>query len=191
MISHEWLGIIAGALYIGGAMGMYIYSVLKGETKPNRVTWWILGLITIVVVLSYHGVGARETLWLPVAYAIGFLSIGALSLKYGDGPFVLNTLDRVVLLGGVISIVVYWFAHSPGFSLLLVTITEGIALAPTAIKAYRSPMTESRTAWTVGTIASVVNLFAITEWSLAIAGYPMWIFLSNSFVLYFLFCRRA
>lgn len=178
-------GALAGILLVP-AFGLYVFSIIKRTTKPNRVTWWILALISTVVVLSYHGVGARNTIWLPIAYAAGYIFIALLSLKYGDGPFSLSILDRVSLAGGVVSAVAYWFAQSPQLALLLSVLTEFIALVPTAVKSYEKPETEDRWAWIIGTIASLVNLFAIGEWSLGIAGYPIWVFLSNAVITSFI-----
>lgn len=185
MALQEVFGVLAGILALP-ALGLYVYSILKYKTRPNRVTWWILALISTVVVLSYYGVGARDTLWLPIAYAASYACIGLLSLKYGDGPVSLSTIDRVALVGGMISIAIYWFAQLPLLALFLIALTEFIALVPTAVKSYFSPGTESHSAWIIGTVASFVNLFAISTWSLEIAAYPIWVFISNALILYFL-----
>ena len=184
------LGIFAGALIVP-TIGFYVAGILRGTTRPNRVTWWILALISAVVVFSYHDVGAWDTLWLPIAYTISYVVIGLLSFKYGDGPFTLSTLDRVALVGGIASVIAYAFAQSPALALLLSTLSEAIALFPTAVKAYKNPETEDRTAWIIGTTASVINLFAIAEWSLEIAAYPIWVFVSNALIVYFLVRTRV
>lgn len=189
MSFQYFLGMFAGLLLIPTTI-VYIRSILQGETKPNRVTWWILALITVVVVLSSYSAGARETLWLPVAYALGYICIGIFSIRYGDGPFTLSTLDRVALVGGIASAIAYVIAQSPLVALFLSALSEFIALTPTAVKSYTNPETESRTAWIIGTTASFINLLAIGTWSLGIAAYPIWIFLSNLIIVYFLIRTR-
>lgn len=185
MAYQELFGIVAGVLSIP-MLGLYIFAILKGTTKPNRVTWWILSLVSIAVLLSYHDLGARDTLWLPIVYTLGYVCTAILSLKYGDGPFSLSTLDRAALGGGIVSVALYWFAEAPLLALFFGVLTECIALIPTAVKSYTNPETEDYPAWMLGTIASLINLFAISEWSLAIAGYPVWVFVSNAFIVYFL-----
>lgn len=189
MTLQEVFGILAGILTLP-AFGLYVYSILNRETKPNRVTWWVLALLSTVIVFSYYEVGARDTLWLPITYAASFTCIGLLSLKYGDGPVSLSTIDRVTLVGGAVGAAIYWFAQLPLLALFSSILTEFIALTPTAIKSYTNPETESRSAWIIGTIASFVNLFAISTWSPEIAAYPIWVFVSNALIMYFLIRKR-
>jgi hypothetical protein len=189
MILHGVLGIMAGILLIP-AFAIYVFSIFKGETRPNRATWWILALISTIAVFSYHGLGARDTIWLPIAYAAGYACIALLSLAYGDGPFSLSFLDRISLAGGLAGAIMYWLIDSPLLALLMVTLTELVALLPTATKSYSNPESENRYAWLLGTLASLLNIFAIGEWSFGIAAYPLWVFASNAVITYFLLRKK-
>ena len=184
------LGILAGLLSLP-ALGFYVWGILRHETKPNRVTWWVFAFISIAVILSYRGVGAWDTLWLPITYALSYVCIGVLSIKYGDGQFSLSWLDRAALIGGIASVIAYCLVSSPLLALFLAMLSEFIAMIPTAIKSYTNPETEDRTAWIIGTLASFVNVLAIGEWSLGIAAYPVWAVASNALIVYLLIRKRV
>jgi hypothetical protein len=61
MINAETIGIIAGIISFS-AYFLYIATTIYGKTKPNRVTWWILTLIGLLIASSYYVSGARASI---------------------------------------------------------------------------------------------------------------------------------
>ena len=190
MTIQAFFGIAAGVLELG-ACGIYIRSILQGGTKPDRVTWWVLALVSAMITASYWASGARETIWLPAAYAVSFLAIALLSLKYGEGPVTLNLIDRVSLVGALASAVVWWSFKSPVPALFMNICTEFIGLLPTINKSYLRPWTESKASWILATIASLLNVLAIGEWTIIIATYPVYVFITNAVIAYFIVTPRT
>lgn len=166
---------------------VYVRDILHGETRPDRVTWWILALLSSCIAATYRDVGAGDTIWLPVGYALGFAVIAVLSVRYGDGPFHLSALDRVCLGGALTSLMVWLWCDAAELALMGVVLVDFIALVPTLTKAYRHPTTESRAAWIVTTVAAALNLLAVTEWTVTIGTYPIYVFLTNLFATALLF----
>ncbi len=185
MSIQELFGIAAGALELL-SLPIYIRSILNKETKPNRVTWWVLALVSGMIAASYFASGARETAWLPSVYAFCMLAVAVLSLKYGEGPLRLNILDRVSLVGALLSALVWWLVRSPLPTLFMNICTEFIGLVPTINKTYRRPWTESKAAWIIGTVAALLNVFAISEWTVAIALYPIYVLSTSLIITYFI-----
>lgn len=183
-------GIAAGVLEFA-SVAVYIRSILKKETLPNRVTWWILALVSGMITASYWASGARETIWLPVAYTTSFIVIGLLSVKYGDGPITLNLLDRACLVGALVSAFIWWFFDSPALALYMNIVIDFIALIPTARKAYMRPRTESKGSWIIAAIASFLNVLAIERWIFVIAAYPIYVCIMNTLITYFIVRRKT
>lgn len=180
---HYILGLAAGLLQ-ATALPIYVRDIFRGGTKPSKVTWWVLAFLNAILAASYYAAGARATIWIPIVYAAGFLLIAILSIKYGEGKW--TTFDRVCLGGAVAAGFVLWFAHSPQLALYTTVIIDFFGLLPTIIKSYRQPHTENRTSWTIATLASVLNVFAIETWTVAIALYPLYVVITNSVVVYFI-----
>ncbi|HEV2560725.1 MAG TPA: hypothetical protein VGT78_01165 [Rhizomicrobium sp.] len=183
------LGVLAGGLSLVSS-ALYARSIFLGTTKPNRVTWWIVTLVSACIVASYWDVGARETLYLPIAYTISFLGIALISLWYGDGSPKLGPLDGVCLLGALTSASIWAFSSSPGLALGMAIGTEFIGLIPTIYKSYGRPASEDRSAWLLATFASFLNVLALTSWRPALSAYPIYVFTTNFFVLTLLFWPR-
>ncbi len=175
---QAFFGIAAGVLALLPCP-FYIQGILRGDTKPDRVTWWILALISGMIAASSWASGARDTVWFPAAYTLSFTIIALFSLKYGDGPFHLHLLDRVCLVLALVSAALWWSLEAPFLSLLMNICTECIALLPTMVKAYQRPWTEEKRAWVITTLASMLNLLAVTSWSLAIVLYPVYALITN------------
>jgi len=190
MLSIQALfGITAGVLELASC-AVYIASILRGKTRPNRVTWWILALVSAMITASYYASGARETIWLPAVYTTCFVVIGLLSLKFGDGPIVLSFLDRVCLIGAIASALIWWFFNSAVLALYMNIIIDFIGLVPTMRKAYVRPWTESGLAWTIAVIASLLNVFAIAQWTLEISVYPLYLLIVNAAITFFIIRRK-
>lgn len=182
--SYSLIGIMAGAISFC-AYVFYIVNTLKGKTKPNRATWWILTLIGIMIAWSYYVEGARDTIWIALSYVVGPLVIAILSLQYGEGEW--ETLDKACLTGAISSAVVWSISESALVVLIINVCMDFIGLIPTIKKSYLRPEGEDRTAWTMEVIAGFLNLFAIKNWIFGIAFYPLYLVIINSVVLYMLY----
>ncbi|HWP61566.1 MAG TPA: hypothetical protein VN495_03110 [Candidatus Paceibacterota bacterium] len=189
MSTSELLGIAAGALELL-SLPIYVGTILRGKTRPDRVTWWILSLVSAMVAASYFAAGARQTVWLPASFALCMLIVAVLSLRYGEGAARLSAIDTISLLGALLSAVLWVIVQSPLVALLLLVFTEFIGLIPTIHKAYRRPWTESTLPWAIGSLAAFLNVLAIPQWSFAIALYPFYIFATNLIVTAFLLRKR-
>lgn len=189
MTLQEFFGIGAGIVELV-ALPLYIRSILKGGTKPDRVTWWVLTLVSGLLTASYFEVGAEQTIWLPLAFTIGMFLTALLSIKYGEGKLTLNTTDRISLIGAIVSLAVWSLLKSPITALYLIILTEFIGLYPTIQKSYMRPWTESKLPWILGTVAAALNVLAIDQWTLAIALYPWYVLLTNTLIIYFLVYPR-
>lgn len=165
-------GILALASFVP-----YILAILRGETTPNRATWLIWTVVGIMLGLSYHASGAAHTVWFAVSYVVGPFIVLILSIKRGEGGW--TKLDRSCLLTAGASAFLWWLSGSALFALCMNLVADAMGALPTVLKAYHRPESENRTAWTIGFIATVINLRAVEDWgSFSIAAYPVYMFLA-------------
>ena len=180
---------MAAALMSAAAFIAYLYSILTGHTQPNRVTWWVLGLLNAGIAASYYAAGARSTIWLPIEFSVSFLVIGLLSIKYGEGGW--TRLDLGCLLGAVLALGAWWLFRSSELGLALLTAVDLLGLMPTIAKVWSRPWTEDKLAWFVGTGASMLNVLAIDRWTLWISAYPLYVLASNILILILLMGTKS
>ena len=157
-ILSQIAGLISLIAYV-----QYIVSVFKGHTRPSRSTWWILALVGALILLSSYSIGARESIWIQICYVIGPLIIAIQSLKYGYGAR-LQVVDKICLAGAFICIFIWIIFNTPIIVFLRSIIIDFIGLIPTIKKSYYDPREEDPLAWTIETIASLLNAFGITFW---------------------------
>ncbi len=187
MLSGNSIGIIAGLLSFS-AYFLYITSMIRGQCKPNRMTWWALTAIGFGVAISYYVSGARQTMWVALAYVAGPLVISLLSFKYGEGGW--GRLEKFCLFGVVASFLLWWIFKSSVVALVVNLLVDFFALIPTIAKSISLPGGEDRIAWAIETSACVINLFALEQWSFSLAVYPVYLIIINTFITVLLFVPR-
>jgi len=166
----------------------YLLAMLRGETRPNRTSWWIWTVVGLMLGASYYSSGANHTIWAPVSYIIGPFAIAILSIKYGEGGW--TRFDRYCLLGAGVSVMLWWLFSSPLVALLINLFIDLMGALPTIRKVYHEPESEDRTAWTLFFVSGIANLFAIDSWTFAIAVYPIYMLLLSGLITAFIFIRR-
>jgi hypothetical protein len=166
------IGLLAGVIGFLGFLP-YIIGTLKGTTKPNKATWLIWAVMGLIIAASYYSAGARESAYLPGAYAIGIFAVAALSLRFGEKGW--TKLDIFCLIGAGAGLLAWWATNEPAFALYLTIAIDAIGFIPTFRKAYAEPGSEDRLAWAIFLLADILNIFAIGEWTLASASYPVYV----------------
>lgn len=181
---YAGLGIAAGFValadllfYIFGIFGRdYKLQKVENVTVPNRATWFIWAAIGIITAMSYKASGATDTVWFPVAYAVGFSVIALLSIKYGEGGF--NLTDGLCLMGSILAGLGWWYFRAPEVALAASLLIEALASIPTILKSWREPWKENKLAWSLAVFASVLNVFAL-DWNEA----GFWVILLPLYIL--------
>jgi len=153
----------------------YIFDILNRKAVPNRATWIIWMVVGVIIAASYYAAGARESAYLPIANAIGLVFMAILVIRYGEGG--LARLDVLCLAGAGLGLILWLLTSEPLFALYLTIGIDAIGALPTIKKTYERPESESNRAWLLYLVANSLNLFAITNWTLAIASYPVYVFI--------------
>lgn len=185
---HTIAGLLAAFLSLLGFVP-YILSTLRGENRPNRATWIIWTLIGLLLFFSYRSAGATDALWLSLANVIAFVSVLLLLFKYGEGGW--NPLDAACLAAAAFGILLWWYFSSPLPTLYWSIAIDFIGALPTLKKSWQAPEGEDALTWKIFWAANTVNLFALQEWSFAMAAYPLYLFCISGSIALLLMIRRV
>lgn len=166
----------------------YIISTLRRKTRPNRASWWIWTAVGVILGTSYHSSGANNTIWVPVSYVIGPFIIAIISLKYGEGGW--TKFDRSCLIGAAASVILWFTFKEPIIALLVCLTIDLLGALPTIRKAYKDPEGEDKFAWGLFFVGNTLNLSAVEKLSFAILVYPLYMFVANGLITFFVFRRR-
>lgn len=178
-----WLAtVFAGLGYV-----LYAFSVVKdGGSRPSRMTWFILSAVSCISAWSYFELGASETFGAAVVSALGSTFIAVLSLKYGHGGW--ETIDKITLLGVLVTCVLWYITGSSLVALLAALPVDCLALMPTIAKVVKWPDTEEFVPWLVTIASNIVNVLAldvmrIHDWTFELAIYPFYMVAINGLIL--------
>jgi hypothetical protein len=183
-----YLGIIAGIVSLIAYL-IYFRSILKGESKPNRVTWWIWTFMGAVLALSYYASGARDTIWSPIVEFIGPFVTALLAIKYGEGG-IAEKADILCFAGGVVSIIIWIATGNPIVALTLNLLIDFFAIIPTIKKSYLRPEGESFWAWTGTGLGDFLNLMSVEKFTFAIIIYPAWMLFDDLIIILLVGLRK-
>ena len=184
---QEVVGITAGIIGILGYIP-YIISILKGQTKPNRATWFIWTLVGGLLFFSYMAAGDKEAMWLPLGYFIGPFITALLSIRYGYAVW--TRVDTVCVAAALLSIIPWIWADSPTATLVINVLIDSAGAIPTLVKTHKEPDTEDFTAWLIFFIANTLNLFALTSFNLSVL-YPVYLFILAGWITVLTFLDKV
>ncbi len=168
---------------------VYIASIFKGKSKPNRATWWIWTVVGFILASSYYYSGATDTIWVPISNSIGPLVIAVIALKRGEGGW--TRFDQMCLFGAAIGLFLWWIFNSALLALLSNLFVDFMGALPTVRKTYRDPLGENTWAWILFFTANTLNLFALNTLNFAIVIYPLYLFVISAVILTLVFARSS
>lgn len=181
------IGQVAGGLSFFAYI-LYYISIVQGRSRPNRATWIILTVVGVLIAASYYASGARNTMWVALAYTVGPFIAAILAFKYGEGGT--TRFDIFCLVGCAASVVLWVLADTPLYTLVINIFIDFLGILPTLKKAFFDPLSEDALAWSVTTFSNLLNVFAIELWVFSVAVYPLYMLVVNGLVTAFIFRKN-
>ncbi len=179
---REFFGIAAGIVSLLAFLP-YVFDILKGNTKPSGASWWTWTLLTAVTVLSSWFAGAPwQVLILPTWLCFSQFGVAILSLKYGDSTW--DRLNKICIGGACVGILLWILTGQPLIALFISILADFLASVPNFRHAFLHPEQESLNGWALGWLSAVLEIFAISAWSLAESGWAVYFLINMSITLF-------
>ncbi len=134
--------LILGSLLPLLASLIYIVSIVRGKSKPQRTTRLLLMLITGLSFITLVAGHDTSGVWLALVSFIQGVVIWVLSLWRGIGN-ALNRLDFACLLLCALGVVLWLTSGQSIVGLIASIVADLIACVPSLVKTWRLPHTES------------------------------------------------
>jgi hypothetical protein len=165
-------GLIALLIYIP-----YALDITKGRVVPARSTRVMLALVLIVVLAQQLSIGGGWATAVTVGELIGSFAILSLSFKYGMGG--LTHTDKVCYGLFAVSLAAWLLSGNGLLALHFSIAADFVAFAPTLIKTWRLPNSETPLFYIIGTFAAGLSAVAGHEYSYAVLLFPLYLVLVN------------
>ncbi len=183
----EFFGYTSGILMMLSAIP-YVRSILKGETKPHRMTWLIWSVLTIIAFFSQWAEGGTWSLLLTVGDTLAILVVFFFSIKFGVHG--LRKIDLLSLLGAGASLLLWYITKQPAVALFLIILVDLIGANLTIVKSWKNPETENWVGWAICGIGGFFGVLAVGELNFVLLSFPIYIFLINSIMALIVLIRK-
>ncbi len=182
------LGIVAVVIGLVSYVPYY-RDILHGTTKPHPFSWFAFSLMMGITFFAQIFTGAGAGAWVTGMSAVAVLGIALLSVLKGHRE--ITTFDWVCFGGAILGIVLWRATNDPLTAVVIVTVTDTIAFAPTYRKGYFKPHEETASLFVFAGVKYLVSLFALSSLNLTTALFPAALIVSNFAFVALLLWRRA
>ena len=162
---------------------MYIRDMYRGETRPNRVSFFLWSLAPMIGAFISFQEGARF-LVVPIFMA-GFNPFIILLFSFikRSGYWKLGIFDYVCGVISIVALFLWIVAGEPLLAFVFAIIADLFASIPTIVKSWKSPYSESPLLYVISSFGNIIALLTITTWSIVSYGFPIYLTLSNLAIL--------
>ena len=184
---HVVLGLIASAI---GAIGYvpYYRDIFRGTTKPHPFTWLGFSIPNGITFFAQIVSGAGAGAWVSAITAVGTGGIAVLAFRRGEKD--ITVFDWICFAGALLGIVLWRLTNNPLSAVVIVTIADLLAFAPTFRKGFLRPYEETTTLFAISTLKYALSLFALVTFNLTTSLFPIAMAAANAAIVLMLLARR-
>ena len=172
------------------AASVYIRSMFKRQTKPNRITWlmWTVAPLVATAASISKGVGWAV---IPV-FMSGFspLLVFTASFFSKKAYWKLSTFDYLCGILSGLAVFLWLITSNPNLAIVFAIAADAFAAVPTLTKARYNPETESVWPFIVGTFSPLTSFLAATTWAFSELAFPTYLIAINAFILFFVVKKK-
>ncbi|HNV96934.1 MAG TPA: hypothetical protein PKL13_01290 [bacterium] len=171
-------------VFVGAFVGLiftipYIKETIKGNTKPNRVSWLLWSIApTIGTVASIsNGVGWSA---LPV-FMSGFIPflVFIVSFINKNSYWKLEKFDYLCGLFSVLALIFWAITKQPIIAIVFAILSDFSAAIPTLKKSWKYPETETVSAYVGGLFSAFTGFTAVKFWNFLEIAFLIYLVIMN------------
>jgi hypothetical protein len=186
--NKEILGLLSVLILTISYLPYYV-AILKGTAKPHIFTWLVWSLITGIAFAAQLYEKAGPGSWLMEISCALCVGVTILAVKKGEKTITIS--DWCSFIFALTGLPLWYFTKDPMWSVILISIVDGLGFYPTFRKSWDKPYDESALFFTGGSISVLFALAALEHVNINTALYLFSVFLFDSvFVVLLLYRRR-
>jgi hypothetical protein len=174
---RQAFGLASGSLVLAAYL-IYLQSILRGRTRPQRTSWLIWSVLSLIALFTQAAKGASASLWLPGADAACAFLTWILGIRHGIGG--MHRRDVMALIFAAAALVLWYFTRQPLLALCLVILVDAIADVLTIVKTYQLPETESFVSWVIGACGGLCAMLAVGQVDAGLLLFPLYFYFWNA-----------
>ncbi|MCX8074191.1 MAG: hypothetical protein N2749_01210 [Clostridia bacterium] len=162
---------------------LYIKEVIKGEVKPNRVSFFMWSLAPLIATVAAISTGVTLSV-IPV-FMSGFnpLLILIVSLFKKEAYWKITKFDLSCGFFSVLALILWYITKNPIIAIIFAILSDFLAAIPTIIKAWKHPKTEASSVYAAGLFSAFTSFAAIKMWDFASLAFPTYLIIANILII--------
>lgn len=168
----------------------YVAAIRARRVKPHFFSWLIWTLTTSIVFVAQLAADGGAGAWPTGMSALitAYVAFLALVLK---SDFSNSRTDSAFLLAALLSLPAWFFTSDPLWSVVILTVVDGLGFGPTLRKAWARPHEESLPFYAIFALRSLLSCFALESRTLTTLLFPAAMVVACVLVCALLWWRRA
>jgi hypothetical protein len=168
----------------------YIRSMFKGQTKPNRVTWFMWSTAPFIATAAAvsNGVGLAV---IPV-FMSGFSPFLVLTASFFNKKayWKLSSFDYLCGMLSSLALVIWFITKDPTSAIIFAIVSDALAAVPTLIKAWHNPETESAWPFIIGVFSPMTSFIVATAWGFSELAFPTYLIVINIILVFSMYNKK-
>lgn len=185
----QYLVFVGAAVNIYGSL-LYIKDVVRGTTKPNRVSWLMWSIAPLIATAAAFSSGVRWAV-LPV-FLSGFTPFMTLLASFvnPNAYWKITRFDYCCGFFSFLALALWGITREPIVAIAFAIVSDFFAATPTLVKSWLHPETESGSTYWGGLVSALTGFFAIRAWIFSAYAFLIYIVVQNSLILFAIYRRR-
>ena len=185
----EYLVVVAAAATLIAAL-IYIRSMFKGQTKPNRVTWFMWSIASFIAAAAASSNGANWAVIPVFMSGISPFLVFAASFFNKKAYWKLSSFDYVCGLLAVLAIGLWLVTDNPNLAIIFAIMSDALPAVPTIAKAWHNPETESPWPFIIGVFSPMTSFLVATVWTFSEIAFPAYLIAINALLAFSILKRK-
>ncbi len=171
--------VFIGAIVQLVGISVYIREIIRGNTKPNKISWLMWAITPFIATAAAISDGVRWAT-LPVFMA-GFTALLVFFISFVNPKayWKLETFDYICGACSILALALWAITKEPLVAIIFSIISYMFGAIPTITKAWRYPETESIWTYIAGLFNAVTCFFALKIFSIAELAFPVYLVLES------------
>ncbi len=162
------------ALILLGDLSYLLYTI-KGEVKPNKVSWLLWGLAPLIAFAAQLEQGVGLLSLTTIAFGGLPLLIFFASFLNKKAYWKVTKFDLICGVLAIVGLVLWKVTQVGNWAIFFAIASDALATMPTFIKSYSAPETENYQVYLFNAIGAVITLFTIRQWDFTHSSFPLYI----------------
>jgi hypothetical protein len=168
---------ILSAIFTFGGLVPYFLEIHKRVIYPHNLSWIGWAFITSIGAIAMLTDGGTWSVVILFANSLSCIIVVIYSIYKKVGVWSTTTYDYLFFALGILGIILWQTFDMPIMAILCAVLADLSFGIPTIIKAYKNPKSEAYLAWLSGSIAGLLSLFAVQNFTAVQFLYPMYLFI--------------